>query len=90
MSLTDEQIEQLKYWESNRQLARDEVGDIVVSTILLPFDHSFGEGPPQFYETMVRRGGEWTDQWRYATKEEALRGHFAVVSWIKGEREEVP
>lgn len=53
-----------------------------VSTVHLVFDHSFGDGPPLIFETMVFRNeddmGE-LDVERYATREEALAGHEAMV-----------
>lgn len=58
----------------------------VVSTVLLSFDHSFGHGAPQLFETMVfASDGEEVTSWmdldceRYATEDEAREGHEKVV-----------
>ncbi len=49
-----------------------------VSTVYIGMDHSFGDGPPLIFETMVF-GGDDEIQVRYSTKEEALAGHREVV-----------
>jgi hypothetical protein len=61
---------------------------LAVSTVFLGVDHGFGDGLPLLWETMVRRGNEWCEQWRYSTRAQALKGHAAVVAWLKGEGEE--
>lgn len=71
-----------------RTVARDEVGDLTVSTVLLGLDHRFGgaDGPPVIFETMVfGHAIEAEFQWRYATKEQALAGHRQVVAAILAE-----
>lgn len=53
-----------------------------VSTVHLVIDHSFGDGPPIIFETMVfgADGDEWGDYCdRYATEAQAREGHTAVV-----------
>lgn len=69
-------------------------GDTKVSTIFLGLDHSFGDGPPILWETMVFQGKHWNellardcstdvDQERHATLEEALACHKAMVKkWL--------
>ncbi len=54
-----------------------------VSTVRLPFDHSWGDGPPQLFETMVFGGAH--DEWqeRYATAEVAQAGHRRVVWMVR-------
>lgn len=57
-----------------------------VSTVWLGMDHSFGEGPPLIFESMVFKGEDFTDQdcERYSTEEEALAGHQVMVEkWMK-------
>jgi hypothetical protein len=70
---------------NTRIVTRTEIGNTVVSTVFLGLDHSFGEGAPILYETMVFIDGESNgEQWRYATKEEALEGHAEVIlNYIK-------
>ena len=75
----DEAMEFLKNdFDENRQVAKDEIGDVMVSTVFLVFDHGIGPVPILF-ETMVFGGDLDGQQWRYATEEEALGGHQAVL-----------
>lgn len=56
-----------------------------VSTVWMGLDHSFFDGPPLIFETMIfrRRRRErkfWDDfQLRYTTEEQALKGHFRTT-----------
>lgn len=52
-----------------------------VSTVFLGIDHRFGEeGPPLLFETMVfEQNMESVDIDRYATWDEAVAGHEAMV-----------
>lgn len=58
---------------------------ILVSTVFLGLDHSFGDGPPVLWETMVFNGEHDQDQWRYTSQEEAIAGHSHAVQVAKGE-----
>lgn len=64
----------VNYRSGGRGVARNTVGDYLVSTVFLPTDHGFG-GEPMWFETMVFRGG-WEDLYcrRYATVSEADDG----------------
>lgn len=71
----------------DRRVAKDEFGDVMVSTVFLVLNHAFGDGPPLWFETMVFGGPD--DQYcdRYTTWDEAKAGHDAVVAKLKaGER----
>jgi hypothetical protein len=61
------------------------VGDRRVSTVFLCFDHNWSDqGPPILWETMVFGGdGDTFRQQRYATKKDALAGHWAIVEEMK-------
>jgi hypothetical protein len=48
---------------------------VYVSTVFLGLDHSFGEGPPQLFETMIFGGEHDEYQERYSTWDEAEAGH---------------
>lgn len=50
---------------------------LFISTVFLGIDHSFGEGPPLLFETMVFQGkdGREIDCQRYSTWDDALAGH---------------
>lgn len=56
-----------------------------VSTIFLGLDHNFGgKGPLILFETMVMGGGPFYHmQWRYATWDEALKGHEKAVAMVQ-------
>lgn len=70
---------------------------IYVSTVWLGFDHGFGRGRPQLFETMVfyaldepreGLGGMVIDReagecWRWSTKEEAHDGHARIVAELR-------
>jgi hypothetical protein len=66
--------------------SRDEERGIAVSTVFLGINHNFGDGPPILFETMIFDGKSSDRQWRYATWEEAERGHkvacgIAGIAW---------
>jgi hypothetical protein len=75
-------------YERNRDARRvgrtDLPNGYSVSTVLLVFDHGFGDGPPVIFETMVfpeRRGQEVCE--RYCTLDEARAGHAQVVAQVE-------
>lgn len=64
-----------------------------VSTVDLGLDHSFGFGPPLYYETMIFKHNqkyeeenpfEWFQE-RYTTKKEAIAKHKEIVKAFKNE-----
>ena len=55
------------------------VGPVLISTVWLGIDHSFGHGPPQIFETMTF-GSEDEEQYRYASEAEALEHHAELVA----------
>lgn len=66
----------------NRRVANEIVNDKWrVSTVFLGIDHSFGEGEPLLFETMVFEGDDATDLdcARYSTWEQAVAGHAHMV-----------
>jgi hypothetical protein len=80
---------------ADRQLARDEIGGCVVSTVFLGIDHGFGRNrEPVLWETMVFEGTEWSTLMRrefprerytrrHTSRAEALAFHALVVDAIK-------
>lgn len=66
----------------DRHVAKDTIGDILVSTVFLGSDHRWGSGPPVLFETMVFGGDADTDQYceRYSTWDEATEGHRRIVA----------
>lgn len=73
--------------QGKRHVGRDKIGDVEVSTVFLSINHNWGDGPPLLYETMIFGGELDGEQWRYATKEEAEKGHAAAVALVKTEAE---
>lgn len=59
--------------------------DFYISTIKLATDHSYGNGPPLWFETLVIMNGDWSGAYqnRYTTEEEARQGHEQVLGMIK-------
>ena len=66
-----------------------------VSTMLVPNQDIFNEGPPLIFETMVffrpKSDRAQVDIKLYSTKDEALEGHeLMVVKWSSWTRGDVP
>lgn len=57
--------------------------EIMVSTVFLGLDHSFGAGPPQIFETMIFGGQFDQHGWRDSTWWGAEARHAAVVRMVK-------
>ncbi len=69
---------------AERQVERTELpGGIVISTVFLGLDHSFGHGPPILFETMIFGGALDETQDRYATRQAAINGHAHYVALAK-------
>lgn len=66
-----------------KRVARTELGDVLVSTVWLGLNHSWDDGPPLIFETMIFGGphDDWMD--RYSTEAEALAGHERVVAALQ-------
>lgn len=60
---------------ADRRVAKTRKGDVGVSTVFLGIDHSWGDGPPLLFETMIFGGEHDKDQWQYSTWDEAEKGH---------------
>lgn len=69
--------------KTNIKSASDPAIDWDVSTVWLGVDHSFSDGPPIIFETMVFGSGDG-DQYmqRYATEEAARAGHAETVAIV--------
>lgn len=66
--------------KSDRKIARDEIGDVVVSTVFLGLDYEmFGSSLPIVFETMIFEGEHDGYQERYRTYDEAVKGHKKAV-----------
>jgi hypothetical protein len=73
----------------DRHIALDLLPEgIKVSTVFLGLDHNFGlTGPPILFETMIFGGEHHEYQERYATRDEAFKGHKKALALAKGELE---
>jgi len=68
------------YETASRRVAKTEVSDEVnVSTVFLGLDHSFGDGSPELFETMIFGGEHDQYQERFETWEQAEAGHNVAV-----------
>jgi hypothetical protein len=71
-----------EWWENDRRVAFTELFlGVQISTVFLALDHSFGEGPPILFETMIFGGSFDQTCWRYATWQEAVEGHEKAVQY---------
>jgi hypothetical protein len=89
--IPDDYYDRTKYsrrefkWGTEQRVGRTKVGDYLVSTVwLLGIDHGYGDEPPILFETMVL-GTDDEDHplRRYATEEQAMRGHLAAVDRLR-------
>ena len=72
----DDIIQWGKWFETgDRVVAKTEKDGVSVSTVFLGIDHSFEEGEPVLFETMIFGGDRDEDMWRYSTWDEAEKGH---------------
>lgn len=65
----------------HQEWTRPDGSEVTVSTVFLGIDHNFGMSgrAPVLWETMVFVEGEGHDQYRYTSREDAIRGHNRVV-----------
>jgi hypothetical protein len=76
-----------------KRVAETQIGPYWVSTVWLGLDHSFMEGPPLIFETMVfatdstdptrETLGPDVDCMRYSTEQEALKGHEDMCTLVR-------
>lgn len=67
---------------ADRHVAKTDIAHVHVSTVFLGLNHSYVEGPPLIYETMVFGGPLDGEQDRYSTWDEAELGHAAMVERV--------
>ncbi len=70
-----------------KRVAQTTVGPYWISTVWLGLDHSFWDGPPLIFETMVLLADDGPaneyDVVRYSTEAEALAGHDEMVTLVR-------
>ena len=74
---------------ANRHVGDDMVGEVHVSTVFLGLDHSFNfnkKHVPILFETMIFGGKHDEYQERYATWEEAEKGHKKAMDLVLNKR----
>ena len=71
--------------DARRVAKTDVTKDIMVSTVFLAINHSYGHGPDLWFETMIFGGPHSEFCNRYTTWEEAVAGHELAVRLAKGE-----
>ena len=67
---------------ADRHVAKSLVGDVRVSTVFMGLDHSFGGDTPILFKTIVFGGLLDGEEARYATWDEAEKGHAAMVAKV--------
>ncbi len=76
----------LEEGSDRRTVKRDEIGDILVSTVFLGLDHSWTPGgKPVLWETMIFGGEHDQYQERYTSHKDALEGHKKALTLITKE-----
>jgi hypothetical protein len=69
---------------AERHVAKDQIGDVCVSTVFLALDHRFGGGgDPVLWETMIFQGPHDGYQERYTSRAAAEAGHAAAVKLVR-------
>jgi hypothetical protein len=78
----------VSHWATDQRVGRTVVGDCIVSTVwLFGIDHGYRDGePPIIFETMIFGEPYHNDLRRYATEEQAMRGHLAAVDNLRAGR----
>lgn len=68
---------------ADRHVAQNIIKGVKISTVFLGLDHSFGDGEPLLFETMVFGGELDQDMDRYSTWDKAEEGHKKMVERVK-------
>jgi hypothetical protein len=72
------------WWKKNdRHVGNDTINGSRISTVFLGLDHSFGDGPPMLFETLVFDGPLDGEMERYETWKQAEIGHRTMVNRVK-------
>lgn len=77
----------------DRQVAQDQVGGLIISTVFLGLDHNFSGGDAILFETMVFADDTYEGfsgyRERYSTWDEAEKGHAVAVQWAREQMEQI-
>jgi len=85
-------IQQWSKWfaTADRQVAEEEIEGVLILTVFLGLNYSFGCGTPVLWETMIFNGKYKGYKDRYSTRKEALDGHQHAVDLVRGITEKEP
>ena len=84
-------LEAAQWLEDNdhrRTVKRDEIGDILVSTVFLGLDHAWNSDVPVLWETMIFGGEHDQYQERYISYEDAVEGHQKALNLVNNKQNE--
>lgn len=72
-------------WGTQQRVGNTRIGEqFTVSTVwLYGIDHGYGDGSPILFETMMFGEPYGQELTRYATEEQAMRGHLATVDNLR-------
>lgn len=73
----------VKYDTADVKLDGKKIGQIKISTVFIGIDHSWGDGPPLLFETMVFGGELDQEQDRCSTWEAAEKMHELMCEKVK-------
>lgn len=68
---------------AQRRVALTYIGDVKISTVFMPLNHQWGDGPPLIFETMVFGGPLDEEQERCSTWSEAEAMHEAMCRRVR-------
>lgn len=76
---------ELSEWfpRADRVVAKTVLPGATVSTVFLGINHAWGDGPDQWFETMVFHDDGSDETRRYATEAEARAGHASEVERLR-------
>lgn len=85
---TPKKVVSLEEWArwfetADRHVANDAIGDVRISTVFLGIDHSWGNGPPLVFETMIFGGPHDQHQTRASTWDEAEKHHAEAMAMAR-------
>jgi len=82
-------IEYIK-WEikypDRKTVKQQHIGDVYISTVFLGLNHGYNGKKPILWETMIFGGKHDQYQVRYASYDDAVKGHEIAVKLVKQEK----
>lgn len=70
---------------ANRKVRQDEIDGVIISTVFLGLDHSFGGELPLLFETMIFGGEHDGYQTRASSWDEAVGQHLEAKKLVAGD-----